>query len=214
MKHTTTKQAGLTLKRWNVKPWKQSDYRGRRILQTPVDLWLLSEWIDRAAPSLIVELGVNDGGFTLWLHDQANTIRQLGTTIVGIDRKLPEASPGLDSVMIELVEADTLSAKAFDAVAREIQHIDDDSELVSDTPRLFILDDDHSPKHVVGELEKWSQLCRPGDWLLVCDTIRVVGLEMAVRAWTDGSDFERAGADRFGLSNNRSGWLRRKGARR
>lgn len=59
-----------------------------------------------------------------------------------------------------------------------------------------------------------TPVTRPGDWLIVCDTIRVVGLEKAVRAWTSGSDFARAGLDRFGLSNNRSGWLRRRGARR
>jgi len=213
---TTPAEARLNLDKWDRKPWKESKYRGRTILQTPVDLWLFSELLDRLRPGLIVELGVHASGFSLWLHDQTR-IRSMRTWILGIDRKLPDLFGGQIVFPSRFwgIQADTLSVEALDFVRAKIQRIDDHGIFESvgidaEAPRLFILDDDHDPAHVIRKLEAWGEFCRPGDWLIVCETIRVVGLEMAVRTWTSGRQFAVSGIDRFGLSNHRSGWLRRK----
>jgi len=188
-----------SLRLWRRKPWRKSRYKGRSLLQTPVDLILVEELLERARPGLIVESGVHEGGFSEWLADRSE-IHGLGALVVGIDRRLPEGF-GLGR-RIEGFESDSLDPETIAQV--EARQVDQSSTIV-------FLDDDHSPSHVLRELDVWSGVLKGGDWLIVCDTVQVRGLEAAVRRWLrENPDFEAVGRDRFGLSNHRGGWLRRK----
>lgn len=63
--------------------------------------------------------------------------------------------------------------------------------------------------HVAIELRTYAKFCRLGDWLIVCDTVPVDGLEDVSRSFAKINGFEVLGLDRFGLSNHRGGWLRK-----
>ncbi len=194
-----------TLEAWDRKPWRQSKYKGRLILQTPVDLVLFSELIECIRPELIFEFGVLEGGFTRWLVDQCIAHRTK-TCIVGIDRTLPPDvfdKPAEFGVQAVGIEGDTLELNTVSQVRKIVQ-------MSIDTVRtkLFIFDDDHLPKHVLSELTVYSDLCNLGDRMVVCDTIPVSSLEENVADWLNqNKDFHTFRCDRFGLTNHRGGWI-------
>jgi len=189
---------GQTLDKWNGKPWRQSVFEGVPILQTPVDLWLFTELVERVVPSYIVEVGMFKGGFTRWLLRLTSQTR---TTIVGVDVEIPHGLPM--SRRLAAIQGDSIESCGIvrDRIERGTGH------------KIIILDDDHEPAHVLGELDNYSEMCEPGDWIVVCDTVPVPGLEEAVGRWLDTvgakDGWRTMPVDRFGLSNNRGGWLRK-----
>ncbi len=186
------KLGGLRLAKWHNLPWKRSKYRGRAILQTPVDLWLFTELIERLRPGLFVEVGVNEGGFTAWLLDTISAVDSR-TVVLGVDRDFGRFQGiGILSRNLRLVEADALA----DSVVAEI-------ELRRTTrPTIFLLDDDHSPEHVERELDQFGGLSRPGDWLIVGDSTTVVGLDQVAENFVGSGGGFRIVPERFGLSNH------------
>jgi cephalosporin hydroxylase len=200
---------GQTLEKWDGKPWRRSRYKGRLILQTPVDLWLFTELIERVNPSVIVEVGMLEGGFHDWLYDLTNTgLLAEAAVILGIDIDPPVWTSRIGRRWIRKGDSLEATKKKFglrSIVRRERERLDN-------RPVIFILDDDHTPTHVFEELDAYSALCKPGDWIVVCDTVPVPGLAWTVDNWlgTDlGSGFMAVPLDRFGLSNHRGGWLRK-----
>lgn len=202
-----------SLDAWNKKPWVNSTFHGRKILQTPVDLWLLSELIDKSRPGLIVELGVLEGGLSLWLNFKTQSAG-IRCRIIGVDHKIPQDVFTSHSRVAERlfgIEGDVLDVVTIDWVGKTIKAIDDGAfpEIDPAAPRIVILDDDHDPDHVAIELRTYAKFCRLGDWLIVCDTVPVDGLEGVSRSFAKINGFEVLGLDRFGLSNHRGGWLRK-----
>jgi len=194
---------GQTLRRWDKKPWRQTKFQGKLLLQTPVDLVLFMELIERIEPGLIVEFGVLQGGFARWLRMMT---ARLGfeTLVGGVDLVVPEDFySGYGNGRVDSIARDSLDPMTADAVDFWI------GEFAVFRPAIIILDDDHEPEHVAAELASYLPLLKPGDWIVVCDTVPVRGLEGAVRRFVDASDrIEIVDVDRFGLSNHRGGWLR------
>ena len=192
-----------TLDKWNGKPWRKSVFNGKPILQTPVDLWLFTELIQRIKPAVIVEVGMFEGGFTEWLLRLAESSDDR-MMIAGVDLKVPRVMKARGT---RFFQGDSIEQS--ENVASVVSRIHSRSS----RPAIIILDDDHDPDHVVEELEVYSAMCRPGDWLVVCDTVPVESLEEAVSDWlfrvgqSDG--WQNMKLDRFGLSNNRGGWLKK-----
>ena len=204
---------GQTLEKWDAKPWRESRYWGRLILQTPVDLWLFTELIEKTNPSVIVEVGMLEGGFFEWLYDATSHIECLENRraiIFGIDIETPSGIVKRRRVRVREVDS-IFATKELHAVGLR-SAIDLSRKRLDNRPVIFILDDDHAPAHVYKELESYSAICKPGDWIVVCDTVPVQGLAWTVSSWletAEGREFVAEPVDRFGLSNHRGGWLRK-----
>lgn len=189
-----------SLDKWKEKPWRQTRYKKKLLLQTPVDLAIFEELIEEVRPRAIIEAGVLEGGFSLWLRDRCKS-HNLACSIIGIDARLPcWYHHYLDSGILG-IERDTLDPETLICLYKLVKRSE---------PKIVILDDDHTPYHVVQELEAYSDLLSPGDYIVACDTIQVEGLLEAVSFWLSGRpDLSSMPLDKYGLSNHRAGWIKK-----
>ena len=209
---------------------------GRKTIQYPQDLMAFQEIIVSTRPGVIVELGVAHGGTTLFLASVTNTLGLMSpadipmasqTLILGVEKHfLPETEDIFKSsrlgTSIHVIEGSSVSVSTVQAVW--------DIAAPSGKRRgvLVILDSDHEASHVLAELRAYADLCRPGDYMVVCDTIvdevpdgsfpwnpvrRGVGPGQAVKEFlAENFDFEadRSIDERLLISANPGGYLRRK----
>ena len=133
----------------------QTSWSGIPALQLPQDLFTIQEIIFRTKPQVIVELGVAWGGTTMFL----DSFHQ--GDIIGVDLQIPkhleEATSNKSNIKF-LIGDSVLSAPTV-------------SKFVGDRSCMVIVDSMHTHKHVLSELNSYSQLVGPGCYIVVCDTI-------------------------------------------
>ena len=188
-------ERGLNLRKWHALPWKRSRYKGRAILQTPVDLWLMTELVEQTSPTLFVEVGVNEGGFSAWLLDLFSGLAT-STRLLGIDhRDLWQHHHNAKPIFSRSMRFEKLDA-LDPMIPAEIERLRGDGVVI------VFLDDDHSPDHVAAELDHYSGVLHPGDQLIVADSTTVRGLNRVCLDFVGSSHFAHKNRDRFGLSNH------------
>jgi cephalosporin hydroxylase len=141
-------------------PWYKNHWKGVRVLKCPEDLFIYQEIIWRTRPNVIIECGVAFGGSTLFLADMLDLIG--GGLVLAVDVSLLNVHPRAAAHRrVRLFEGSSTS----DAVRARIR------EFVRHEARVMvILDSDHSTEHVRAELETYSALVTPGNYLIVEDT--------------------------------------------
>lgn len=160
----------------------QWDWAGFPILQMPEDIVTIQEVIFRTKPSLIIETGVAWGGGIALLASIMSLYNPDGQ-VLGIDLNLdPELNQRLNlldlPVHIDLYSGSSTSDSSIIWVKEHVKETD---------TVMVILDSHHTHQHVMDELEIYSALVTPGDYLIVCDT-SVKFLADAtdrVRPWTN-----------------------------
>jgi len=178
--------------------WATMEWRGRKILKSPTDLWMYAELLQRVRPELVIETGTYEGGSALFMADLMNVFGISGK-VVTIDiapRKVPEHM--------------RVTALAGSSLADNIVfHV---TAMRDMTPKIVILDSDHSYKHVLAELRLYSCFLASGDYLIVEDTSTDMldgGPRRAVREFlADNQEFQiDQNCERLGLTFNRGGYL-------
>lgn len=142
--------------------WKQVSYRGVRTLKLPSDMWNYQEILTHHRIDWVIETGSRHGGSALYFADLLRNLGRAGK-VVSIDL-MPELDPRAEADdRIDFITADS----AAPAIVAEVL-----GRLPADRGSLFlILDSDHSAAHVRRELDAWVPGLRPGDYLVVEDTI-------------------------------------------
>lgn len=140
---------------WNDEP----------LLQTPEDLIVLQEIISKHKPQVIIELGVAWGGSILYLESLSKTFKFI-KKIIGIDIFIPiDLKKRLKkkiSSKTKLIEDDTCSIDVKKYIFN----------LKKKYKRFLIhLDSDHTERHVLKELNFYSDILSINDYLIVGDTI-------------------------------------------
>ena len=90
--------------------WKQQvllhhgeTYKGIPIVKFPQDLWTYEKIIGDYKPEIIIELGVDNGGFTRWLYDRMLLLQLESSTgprtVIGIDYRLDAPRKNLSSIV-------------------------------------------------------------------------------------------------------------------
>lgn len=134
--------------------WAETHWRGRRVIQCPMDLMVYQKIIQDTRPHIIVETGTNEGGLALFLMDVSIA------KIITVDHRYAGLEAWRDR--IQCVFGDSIAM---------YPHIE---ELVQPLARslrtMVILDTNHRAAHVRKELALYSQLVSPGCYLIVCDT--------------------------------------------
>lgn len=144
----------------------QFDWMGRPIIQYPQDIAAVQEIIWRTKPDLIVETGVAHGGSVLFSASMLELLGGDGQVVaVDIDirqanRREIEAHPM--SRRVTLIEG---SAVDESIVAKVRRHAEGRENV------LVMLDSNHTHEHVLRELELYSPLVGPGNYLIVFDTV-------------------------------------------
>ena len=131
--------------------------------QNPLDVWIIQEIIEETRPQTIVETGTFfGGGALLW----ASLLSMFGdgkvfSIDVRDDRREAATEHPLAKERVTFLTGSSADQTVFDSVASQC----------SDGSTMVILDSDHSADHVCAELDLWSQLITPGNYLIVQDGI-------------------------------------------
>lgn len=147
---------------YNSEVWKETHFLGVPIQKSILDLWLYQEVIWRLNACLVVEFGTMHGGSALFFSRILQAMgRRYRVLTVDVDhsnaREPTRSDPNIE--MMTLSSADP-------AVAERIRALREDYE----GPVFFILDSDHSMRHVLAELENIRGVTRPGDYVIVEDS--------------------------------------------
>lgn len=193
-------------------------WAGVRMLQFPNDLITYQQIIAEQEPDWIIETGTNAGGLTLYLSSILQSIKPEGKILtVDIDAsgwevttketlKNPNARKLLDR--IEFIEG---GSTAPEVIAKMKQRIGTGQKV------MVILDSLHAKDHVVNEMKLYGEMVNPGGYMVVTDTHLdsvwgEVGPNAALAEFLpQHPEFtpDRT-RDRFMISANIGGWLRKK----
>lgn len=173
----------------------------------PLDLWVYQEIIVETKPDIIVECGTSWGGSSLFL---ASICQLTGVgNVISVDVTLTGDLP--THALLRYISGSSTDPKVIAQVKAAIP---------TGARVMVILDSDHARDHVAAELEGYAGLVTPGCYLIVEDgnvnghpvmPEHGPGPTEALRAFMDTDPpFEvDAGRERFLMSLNPSGYLRR-----
>jgi len=151
-------------------------YKGIGLAKFPQDLWSYEKLIVAAKPEVIIEIGINQGGFTRWLYDRllvaAAGLPNKPYTIIGIDVDITTASfnltglsrEGTEGVQLKLIQCDLLDPSSLQEARKQI------CSIINERPTLIIEDSGHTYETTKAALGAFSTLLKPGEWFIVEDT--------------------------------------------
>jgi cephalosporin hydroxylase len=191
--------------------WGESRWLGARAYKNPLDLWIFQEIITETSPDLIIETGTHSGGSALYF---ASVCELLGRG--------------------EVLSIDIEAVKEIYPLHPRITYVggrsSTDPEVVEEVRRraagrrtMLILDSDHSQGHVEAELDAYAPLVTEGCYAIVEDSnigpVRpdlMPGPMQAIETFlASNRDFVADSTrERFMLTFNPSGYLRRRGPAR
>ena len=188
-------------------------YKGVRILKFPEDLRTYERLIEDSQPEVIIELGVEAGGSSLWFADRLDTLCG-GGEIIGVDIDVSQVNQKiLDDKRITLIEGDIASPDVIQKV----------KELVAGRKAMVIEDAAHTYDCTLFALQNYWDLVPVGGWFIVEDGIvdieplrhyestprGVIGALDYFCSSYSGHKFSRRSLSPYGITSNPSGWLRR-----
>ena len=184
---------------------RQTSWRGQPLLKTPLDLWVVQEIVHERTPDLVIETGTWQGGTAFYLASLFDLMGKGRVVTVDIEK-----FPTPEHPRIEYLMGSSTAPEIFDQIRARIRP----GERV-----MVTLDSDHSREHVLAEMTLYSQFVTPGDYMIVEDThlngrpVRLGGGDpwAAVQEFlAENDDFVAdASREKFGMSWNQGGWLRR-----
>jgi cephalosporin hydroxylase len=189
-------------------PRQQCWWMGHEMQKCPLDLFMYQEILWECKPDLVIECGTWRGGSALYLAHLCDILNHGMVLTIDINRWIGfPIHPRIAYITGNSVDREIFGrAKTFAAGFRNV---------------MVILDSDHTKAHVLKELELYSELVTPRQYLIVEDTnihghpVRKdlpVGPFEAVETWLpkQNGDFQQDYAcQRFLLTFNPGGYLRR-----
>ena len=181
--------------------------------QNPLDVWITQEIMFETKPDFVVECGTFRGGSAiLWAAILKNIT--LGGRIITIDIKdtrnpLAKVHP-LAAERVEFLLGSSTDPKIVAEVKRRVKG----------KKVLLILDSLHTRDHVLNELNSYWDIVDVGSYILVQDTAvngHPIAPDYGPGPWEAVEDFLEVNKnfeidksrERFGLTNNPSGFLKR-----
>jgi cephalosporin hydroxylase len=133
-----------------------SSWFGHNAVKCPLDLWIYQEILFENKPDFIVETGTYQGGSAMFL---ATMLELLGKgKVITIDISQSENRPRHPRIIY--LTGSSTDRDLFDRVRG----------VVEGASVMVILDSDHSKQHVLDELNLYSQIVTPSQYLIVEDT--------------------------------------------
>jgi cephalosporin hydroxylase len=189
--------------------WGMTFFEGVPVLKNPLDLWVLAEIVWDTRPTLIIETGTAFGGSALFLARQLDKL--VKGHVITVDVDAVERKPMHSRV--SYVQGSSIDPEVVQTIGK----------VAATHPRVMVLlDSDHGAEHVTAELEAYAPMVTSGQFLVVEDTNingRPVDVDWkggpgpgpAVDAWLpEHPEFARElMAERYLLTHNPSGWLRK-----
>jgi len=165
------KKSMLELWHTQVVQHHEESYRGISLLKFPQDLWNYEKLIDSYMPNIVVEVGVNKGGFTQWLADRLFLRHESKDDwhVFGIDISVSQAQENISSFPqtqnnVTYYEGDLRDTAFINKVYTSISNACQGKKL------MLIEDSAHTYDVTKIVLDNFSPLIPPGGWLIVEDT--------------------------------------------
>lgn len=203
----------------------EDSYAGVRMLQFPEDLRVFEHLLWLSRPNVVIEIGVQFGGSTLWFRDRLRALRQYGlqqdVSVIAIDTDISAAADALAAAdpryaeTITLLERDVTDPLLPNTVA----------ELIASDDRCMVVEDSaHTYRTTRAALDGFARFVPPGGFLVVedgCVDIESMradpdwprGVLPAVEDWlatAAGRDFRvRRDLEIYGISCHPRGFLQR-----
>mgnify|MGYP001041144466 CR=1 FL=1 len=135
--------------------WRNTYWMGTRVLQCPLDMWVLQEIIYKTEPDFIIETGTSEGGSAIFFAHVFDLIDHGKVITIDIeDRPIP-SHPRIIKIVGDSNSVDT-SNKV--------------KSMVGSRRTMVFLDSLHNAEHVLKELELYSEFVSKGCYLIVADT--------------------------------------------
>jgi cephalosporin hydroxylase len=188
--------------------WQNTFWLGIRVVKCPFDLWVYQEILfsPESRPDLIVETGTFFGGSAYFMACVCDLIGSGRVITMDITPRQCPPHPRITYL--------TGSSTAPEIIAQVRDSIKPDERV------MVVLDSNHTREHVLAELEAYSSLVTPGNYLIVEDTdwnawhrFEPGPLE-AVREFLAGNgnfSVDRS-KERFFMTHNPNGYLLRTAA--
>jgi cephalosporin hydroxylase len=184
------------------KPVFRNTFLGIAAWQNPLDAWITQEIVSEVRPDLIIETGTFRGGSAaLWalLLEGTNPAGRVVTIDVEDTR-----DPRIQELTVVRRRVDFLRGSSTDPnVVREV------TRRAEGRKAMAILDSDHAPEHVLGELRAYAPLISVGSYIIVQDVLAGPGIAIE-RFLREDDRFEADRArERYMITNCARGFLRR-----
>ena len=152
----------MSLRRWLLYHHREILHRqcywmGARALKNPFDAWIYQEILHDVKPDVVIEIGSNEGGSTLFLAHMLDLIGKGRVVSVDIDRSRFHVS----HARIDLVTGDSSADETVAQVAA----------LCEGKRGLVIHDADHNKEPVLRDLRAYEKFVSVGSYLIVEDGI-------------------------------------------
>ena len=154
---------------------EKSTYLGVETWKFPMDIWVYREIIYDTMPSLLIEIGNNKGGSTLWFAHLFDLLGKGRIIAVDIDQKLidPRAR---NHPRITWIEADAVDA--FTMV----------KPLVKPEDTVMVVEDaSHKYGPTLQIMERYGTLVTPGSFMIIEDTVLHNGVKNKMFEYDDGA---------------------------
>ena len=156
--------AGYLYHKWYYerdKVWIHTRFLGIMTMKSVSDMWNYQEIITDIKPAIIIEFGSFAGGSAIFFDMIGRAVNpDIKVFSVDIDHSL------LDPRVKDYPEIEFLESSSTDAgVARRIAALRTENP----GPAFFILDSDHSKKHVLSEMISIRDVLQPNDYVIVED---------------------------------------------
>ncbi|MGH9025873.1 MAG: CmcI family methyltransferase [Acidimicrobiia bacterium] len=192
---------------WHSLVWRETNWLGLRVANTPTDLLAYQELIEQVRPDWVIETGAGDGGRAWFLASICDLVAH--GRVLSIDKRLSKDLPQHQRI-------DYLEGVAHDAdVAGRVR------EMVGNQPHaLVVLGSCGSRQTMIDEFEAYEALVRVGSYVVLENTI-VNGhpvwpgfgpgpMEAVKRILAARGDFAiDPKMEKYGLTFNPSGYLKR-----
>jgi len=179
--------------------WMATYWLGVPVAKNPLDLWVYQEIIWETRPQVLIETGSYEGGSALFFASLFDLIGEGRVVTIDIE---DTAARHLSHPRITSIVGSSVS----DDVVYQLRKI------VGNQTAMVSLDSDHSAKHVLREMELYSQFVSTGNYIVVEDTeLKGPGPGKAVtRFLKDRKDFvQDRSREKFMVTSNRGGFLKR-----
>ena len=143
--------------------WEKTTWLGIPIWKLPFDAFIIQELIFKLRPDYIIETGTGCGGSSLFYASIMELLGKGQVITIDVEKKIVPSNPLADQIKekrIVEISGSSVEPRVYNLVRSMAQGKDN----------LVILDSWHCKEHVLEELDIYSDLVKPGFYIIVEDT--------------------------------------------
>jgi cephalosporin hydroxylase len=173
---------------WRIELHSRDAYAGVRMSKFPEDLRVYEKLLWERAPRVVVEVGIQFGGSTLWLRDRLFDFQRYragpAPLVIAVDIDLTQARQSFD----ELPPEGTAGIALLEGDVRDEAVLSQVRELVPEDAEVLVIEDaQHDAETTLAALNGLAPLVRAGGYYMVEDTCVDIDRLRVYDSWPRGA---------------------------